>query len=348
MKIKNIQLSLIVLFALAIASFSFFAMAEERVATNKNIFLDSDQDGLSDTEEKTYGTNPNNPDTDGDGYSDGAEVQSGYDPLKPSPGDKLVSEVKTTMATDSASAPDPAAKNLTDEVTQKIADLVNTSDPNNQNVTIDQVKAIVDESLNTQVSKDELPVVTKDELIIKKQPVLQGLTETQIAAIKKNDFADYLVGISYVLSSNSPTPITSSSDLNTLSTSVTQDFTAAIAAQNPQALKKVLGNEQKILDQMKSIPVPEDLIDTHIEALRIAKYAQNLDSLLASNQNDPMSGIANYSKAASFMDYATTFADELTTKFNTYGLTYDDSIKNKLSAYGTELPSDELIKSLTQ
>ncbi|MFA5021703.1 MAG: hypothetical protein WC508_01290 [Patescibacteria group bacterium] len=69
--------------------------------TNQN--LDSDQDGLIDTEERMYGTDPNNPDTDGDGltdrdevkvfrtdpnnpdtdgdgYKDGDEVKNGYDP----------------------------------------------------------------------------------------------------------------------------------------------------------------------------------------------------------------------------------------------------------------------------
>ena len=68
--------------------------------------LDSDNDGLSDSEEATLGTDPLNPDsdgdklfdreevnvyktdplikdTDGDGYEDGAEVQSGYDPKGP-------------------------------------------------------------------------------------------------------------------------------------------------------------------------------------------------------------------------------------------------------------------------
>jgi len=68
--------------------------------------LDTDRDGLSDDEEKMYGTNPNNADTDGDGltdrdevkvfhtdpnnvdtdgdsYQDGAEVNSGYDPKGP-------------------------------------------------------------------------------------------------------------------------------------------------------------------------------------------------------------------------------------------------------------------------
>ena len=47
-----------------------------------NIAEDSDHDGLTNAEEKIYGTEPNKSDTDGDGYSDGVEVRGGYNPLK--------------------------------------------------------------------------------------------------------------------------------------------------------------------------------------------------------------------------------------------------------------------------
>lgn len=43
---------------------------------------DSDNDGLSDEQERTFGTLVNNPDTDGDGYLDGEEVKNGYSPLR--------------------------------------------------------------------------------------------------------------------------------------------------------------------------------------------------------------------------------------------------------------------------
>ena len=42
---------------------------------------DSDRDGLPDSIEATYGTDPQSVDTDGDGYQDGEEVRAGYDPL---------------------------------------------------------------------------------------------------------------------------------------------------------------------------------------------------------------------------------------------------------------------------
>jgi hypothetical protein len=52
---------------------------------------DTDNDGLTDREEiKVYGTNPLNPDTDGDGILDGKEVIQGFDPKNPSPGAKLL------------------------------------------------------------------------------------------------------------------------------------------------------------------------------------------------------------------------------------------------------------------
>ena len=43
--------------------------------------VDSDADGLSDEQEKFYGSDANKADTDGDGYSDGSEVKGGYDPV---------------------------------------------------------------------------------------------------------------------------------------------------------------------------------------------------------------------------------------------------------------------------
>lgn len=43
--------------------------------------VDSDDDGLSDDDERARGTSPTNPDTDGDGYEDGVEVLAGTNPL---------------------------------------------------------------------------------------------------------------------------------------------------------------------------------------------------------------------------------------------------------------------------
>jgi hypothetical protein len=46
-----------------------------------SLFVDTDNDGLSDADETHYRTDPNNPDTDGDGASDLAEILDGSNPL---------------------------------------------------------------------------------------------------------------------------------------------------------------------------------------------------------------------------------------------------------------------------
>ncbi|NQV90592.1 hypothetical protein HQ487_04290 [Candidatus Uhrbacteria bacterium] len=57
------------------------ATEEEVVEEETEADIDTDEDGLTDVEEETYGTDPENPDTDGDGYHDGEEVSTGHDPL---------------------------------------------------------------------------------------------------------------------------------------------------------------------------------------------------------------------------------------------------------------------------
>ena len=43
--------------------------------------IDSDVDGLLNSQEEELGTDPENPDSDGDGHLDGAEADGGFDPL---------------------------------------------------------------------------------------------------------------------------------------------------------------------------------------------------------------------------------------------------------------------------
>ncbi|MFA6475061.1 MAG: hypothetical protein WCV88_02550 [Patescibacteria group bacterium] len=62
------------------------------VNTNTNISVpakDTDGDGLTNDEEKIWGTKADLPDTDGDGYKDGVEVVAGYDPTNATSAGKI-------------------------------------------------------------------------------------------------------------------------------------------------------------------------------------------------------------------------------------------------------------------
>jgi hypothetical protein len=75
---------------------SRFNITRQKNPIDLSTSKDQDQDGLSDSEEMIWNTDPFNSDTDGDGFKDGEEVTSGHDPLKTGPNDLLDS----TNATD--------------------------------------------------------------------------------------------------------------------------------------------------------------------------------------------------------------------------------------------------------
>lgn len=342
MKIKQITSPLVILFFLIFGSFAFFAGAEERSETTQHIFLDSDQDGLSDEEEKTMGTDPRNADSDKDGYSDGSEVKGGYDPLKPSPGDKLIPDPATPAT---AVNTEPGEVNMTEEVAQKISTLLSSSDSSDEEITTEQIRSVVNESLSPtfETSAEEFPEVNKEDIKIKKQD-FAGLSEEKIAEKKKNDFADYLVGVGYVLSSNSPVPITSTSDTTAIFSDITANVTTAISSRDANSLEKLSEGTEQTLAQLKDVTVPEDLVDTHIKTLRTVEYAQEIKDLLVPNPDDPVADIANLAKIQGFVAYIDSFSEDIAAKFDSYGLTYDDELKSKFSSFGIALPEEDIIE----
>lgn len=356
MKIKNIRLSLLILAGLMFLSFAFFVVAQEKSNTQNNVFLDSDQDGLTDAEEKTYGTNPYKADTDGDGYSDGAEVKSGYDPLKPAPGDKIVTNSGNSNSqvlgdeTKNSTSDNPDNENLTQNVVQKIVDLANNSDANSEDggdIDISQIQSLVEDSLNSSQSDIVLPEIKKEDIKIKAQNY-SSLSEEKAKEKKKQDFIDYITAVFYIMSSNSPKPITSSTDATEVLSQISQNIISAMTSRDTSSLEDLKKSGEKMLEQLKEVEVPEEMVDTHMKAMSYALYSQQLEELIKPNADDPLKDLSNFSKIQSFIDSLSQFSDDIQTKFNEYDVKYDD-VKDKLKDYGIDVPqNDSLLEKLSE
>lgn len=334
LEIKRVKLTFLVLAVLVVSSFAFFSVAEENSQTQNNIFIDSDQDGLTDQEELLYGTDPHVADTDHDGYSDGAEIKSGYDPMIPSPGDRVVKETETT----SANSADET--NLTKEVAQKILTLTNNTNPADEEgrqISLDQIKTVIDESLQPQTADAEFPVIDKEELNIIKQNY-KG-TAVEIAAKKKADFINYAVGIYYVFSSNSQTPITSTGDMPKIITLISQQIMASLTTGDFKSLDNLGKSAEKIYEQMKSIEVPEEMVDAHIKMLQFTKYAVTIKDTMNSSAQDPLAQIASLSRMQTFIQDMMAFSSEMTAKLQSYGIQYND-MQTALENYGITAPEE--------
>lgn len=331
MKIKNISLSFFILASLIVSSFAFYVGAEN--TNSRSIFQDGDSDGLSNEEEKTYGTDPTKADTDGDDYSDGAEVRSGYDPTKPAPGDSL-------SAPAGAVAGDTQKKNLTQSIAQEIGALTEKSATENKEISLDDLETILDPSLGSVgISEEELPEVKKEDLKIKSQNYA-GLGKEKATAKKKEDALDYLTALTYIFTSNSPEPITKIPDVTKMFSLFSKTIITAITSQDASGLKDLLASQKKITEQLKAVAVPEDLVEIHIKALRFALYCEKLATLVEKNPEDPLGDIANLSKLDGFLSVFTDFMEEAQSKFAEYALSYDEATKKKLESYGLEAPAD--------
>lgn len=80
--------AVIIILALGVAGFFLYRATNGKIAGESDIAKenlppdeDTDSDGLKNSEEEFYGSDPLDPDTDNDGYKDGEEVKNGFNPL---------------------------------------------------------------------------------------------------------------------------------------------------------------------------------------------------------------------------------------------------------------------------
>jgi hypothetical protein len=342
MKIKLSKTTLVIFTGLVVFSFAFFTIADELSSSDKNIFLDSDQDGLSDSEEKTYGTDPQNRDTDGDGYTDGAEVKSGYDPLKHAPGDKLITNDQparnaSPARSDAASSGEPGDaggqlttdkeqvasegndtnedKNLTQEVSAKIAGLVSSSSEQGKEISLEDLDALVGQVTESTLTFEDLPEIDEKDIKIKKQNYSK-LSKEKREEQEKKDAQEYLVSASYILISNSPQKISSMKDIENFGQQIiSQTELFASNLSDVSYFEDLTERGGKTLEQFKELEVPENVLDVHKKGLKLANYAISLEDTARPDPADPVGTMAKLSKVQSAITLSEEFGKEIFAEF---------------------------------
>lgn len=340
MKLKNINRSILVLASLIFLSFAVFVLAQNISEGTENVFADYDQDGLTNGEEKAFGTDPQNPDTDGDGYGDGAEVRSGYNPTIPAPGDKIISSEVAGEYDEKNEGSKIQESNLTKQVAEEISQVISESDPEQQQLSMENIQEKIDSIVSQQDYQSDIPLITIDDIKIQEQNYGKYSKE-EAQEKRKDDFVDYLIAIYYILSSNSPQPITSASDLGNVVNNFSQTVISAVSLGNTSSLDELAKSGEKILEQMKEMEVPEDLVEIHLQALNFAQYASLMENDLNAKKDDPLGDIARLSKIQSFMGAISNFSLQVEAKFLEYDINYDESIKEKLKEAGLLAPEEK-------
>lgn len=309
-----------VLFGLLFLSGAFFVSAAEEM-TGKNIVEDPDQDGLTTAEEKLYGTDPMNRDSDDDGYSDGVEVKGGYDPLKKAPGDKIIPDQETDAADTGEFG--LGGDNLTEQVSEKIAALVQESSSGedaNAEVSLEEINLLAQNLSAGNVEEVVLPEINTDTIKVKKQSYKDLSDEKREERIKE-DITEYLTIIAYIFANNSPEPFGTDDEFKDMSTSLVDSALSSISLGNVAQLNSLAENGEKILAQIYEVEVPEQMLDVHVKAIKLAKYATTLKGELAVDpDSDPMKMIASLSKVQGFLNIVVSFTTEIQSKLSEYGI----------------------------
>lgn len=311
-KIKHIKQFLLIAACIFFAGFNYLTYVNADNASNVAI-TDFDKDGLTDAEEKLYGTDAKKGDSDGDGYSDGVEVKSGYDPTKPAPGDKIAVDKNNNPSLASANASNVSS--MTDTYMQEFKQFVATKE--GQSVSSADVKEFSETSLAGKVNTvtiESLPSL--DESLIKKmsQSYVE-LSEGERQQRLQQDAIRYLYQIVYILVSNAPTPVTTSEELAVFQ----KDFEkrlADFATTENAAYFSDLGDRLEIVSkQLGDMEVPETMLALHMKFSRIIAGFLSLRDLPRVNSSDPVGNIVTLNKA---MSLAAIFSDFLTTDFSDY------------------------------
>jgi hypothetical protein len=224
--------------------------------------------------------------------------------------------------------------NLTVDMAKKIADATVGKGAEDPGVSTEQLQSIIEAAINQNTEEEATPDIDIATLKIKKQDY-QGLSAKKIKEKEKEDFVKYIASLYYIFASNSPQPITSSSDMSKAIASTTESIVYAISKESPQAVRDLSASGEKISQQLRELETPEKLLDLHIKAIAYADHTKLLQKYIAPTTSDPVKKLVNLGKLQGFIESLSSFSEEINSRMDEYGVTYEDKdIQDKLKKLG--------------
>lgn len=315
---NNLRWSVFLFAFLFLFSSALYVVADEASSTDVVAFDDSDTDGLSDEEEKIYGTDPEVADTDGDGYSDGVEIEGGFDPLKPAPGDRITPEETADESAETGAA-DTGVVNLTEQASEELANLVSEK-KEGEEITSEDLNTVLANVMAAGQEDVVLPEVDTTTLKIKK--LSSKLSEEERDEQNRQDVIEYLTLTSYILISNAPVQIRDTQALKGFTMDAGKQMIVGLLSGNYSYLDTIEERGQKALDEVSGVEVPESMVDTHVKTLKMLTFASNLKQSIKAtvSPEDPLGQMYMFSKVQGFLMTLDGFMQETQGKLTSIGI----------------------------
>jgi len=304
---------------LLIGAITYYSTAQN--STGGNYFEDLDGDGLSNNEEKTLGTDPQNPDTDGDGYRDGVEIESGFDPLKPAPGDKIVSG-------DNAETPVEGVGGLEGTITEGYVDIMEeltAASEESGEIDQEEIDQRVAEYLEQTPSALEIDPIDQSRLHFKSS-AYPDLTEQEREQRIKQDAIDYYTAFTYIMQQNFGDTLNGKSSNDLLADIYTNAQVLTQGSEDFNYFEGIARSAKATQEQLIDVAVPEVLVDEHLEALQTFAYvgsiegqSQNIDMA-----NDPLSIVIVLQQVGSAVTLIEDINQKMLDKFESLGISINE------------------------
>ncbi len=314
---NNLRWSIFVFAFLFLFSSAMYVVADEASTMDSLVFDDADGDGLSNDEEKVYGTDPNVADTDADSYSDGVEIKGGFDPLKPAPGDRIIPE--EPVAVEPGVEPEV---NLTEIASQEFGEILDKKIESGETpeITSADLDTAIAEVMSKGTEEVVLPEVKTDDIKVKL--VAEVLPEEEKKEQSREDAIEYLTLVSYILISNAPVQIRDTTSLQNFLVDSGNKMIMGMMSGNYSFLDSIEDRGKKALEEINKVEVPESMLGTHVKALQMVTFAANLKQVVKTSVSpqDPLGQMYSFSKLQGFLLSLDSFIKETQSNLSALGV----------------------------